>query len=258
MSEAPRDGASDPSTRVALVTGGSSGLGRAVVLALCREGVRVHFTYLKGGESAARTAEEAAGAGGFAEADRLDVTDGPAVDRWVATIASAEGRIDVLVNGAGETAASLLPFQEEAEWSRMLRVNLDGTRHACRAVLRSMIDQRAGSIVNIASASAYGGLAGQTAYAAAKGGVVAFTRALAVEVAPFRITVNAVVPGPVESSMFEALPEDRRKSLLGRVPLARPARPEEVAHAVTYLASEAAAYVTGITLRVDGGLATGF
>jgi 3-oxoacyl-[acyl-carrier protein] reductase len=241
--------------RVALVTGGSRGIGRAIVQSLSRAGARIHFTFLRDEGAAEETVRRVGEEGGFARPARLDVTDSAAVEAWVEGVHGAEGRIDVLVNNAGETADALLAFQDEPEWRRVLSVNLDGTRHACRAVLRPMIAERRGRIVNLASVSALTGLEGQTAYAAAKGGVLAFTRSLAREVAPLGITVNAVVPGPVDTDMWRSLPEERRAALLKQVPLGRAAGPEDVAAAVAYLASEAASYVTGTSLRVDGGLA---
>jgi len=239
---------------VALVTGGSQGIGRAIVRALAGKGTRIHFSFLRDEAMAAQTAREIREEGGVVESFRLDVTDAEAVDAWIQSILDREGRIDLLVNNAGETADCLLAFQEEADWKRILAVNLDGTRHTCRAVVRPMVSENRGRIVNLASVSALIGAEGQTAYAAAKGGVISFTRSLAREVARFGITVNALVPGPVETRMWRDLPAEKRTALLERVPLRRVGKPEEVAEAVVYLASEAAAYVTGTALTVDGGL----
>jgi 3-oxoacyl-[acyl-carrier protein] reductase len=240
----------------ALVTGGSRGIGRAVVLGLARLRYRVHFTFLRDEAGAQETLRQAAEVGGDARCARLDAGDFAAMESWVGEIGARE-RIEVLVNNAGETSDALLAFQDESEWRRVLSVNLDGTRHACRAVLRPMIAERRGRIVNLASVSALMGREGQTAYAAAKGGVLAFTRSLARELAPFGITVNAVVPGPVDTAMWRELPAKKRESLLKHVPLGRVAAPEEVAAAVAYFISEAASYVTGASLRVDGGLGMG-
>ncbi len=241
--------------RVALVTGGSRGIGREIVLSLAAGGARVRFTYRREEGPARETARLAEERGGRAIGHQVDVRLEREVHDWVTSAGEEEGRIDILVNNAGETVDALLAFQEEEEWRRILAVNLDSVRHASRAVLRAMIHQRDGRIVSVASASALRGREGQTAYAAAKGGVLSFTRSLAREVATFGITVNAVVPGPVETEMIAALPESTRKSMLEAVPLGRPGRAEEVAAAVLFLASDAASYITGASLRVDGGLA---
>ncbi|MCI0657447.1 MAG: SDR family oxidoreductase, partial [Acidobacteria bacterium] len=226
----------------------------AIVQGLAQEGVRVHFTYLKGAGQSEETARLVRESGGHAEASPVDVTREPEVRAWVEGVTRREGHIDILVNNAGESSDALLAFQEEADWRRMIAVNLDGVRHACRAVLRSMIAERKGRIINLSSVSAVTGHEGQTAYAAAKGGVLSFTRSLAREVGALGITVNAVVPGPVETDMMAGVPEQKLKGLLEAIPLRRMAKPEEVAAVVVYLASEAASYVTGASLRVDGGL----
>jgi 3-oxoacyl-[acyl-carrier protein] reductase len=241
--------------RVGLVTGGSRGIGRAVVLALAARGARVRFTYRRDEEPARETIRQAKERGDVAIGFRVDVRQESEVKAWVQSAAEEEGRIDVLVNNAGETTDALLAFQEEEDWRRILAVNLDSVRHASREVLRAMIQQRSGRVVSISSASALRGRVGQTAYAAAKGGVLSFTRSLAREVASFGITVNAVVPGPVETEMIAALPESTRQTMLEAVPMGRPGRVEEVAAAVAFLTSDAAAYITGASLRVDGGLA---
>jgi 3-oxoacyl-[acyl-carrier protein] reductase len=239
---------------VALVTGGSRGIGRAVVRSLARQGARVFFTCLQDEGRARRTVDLVREEYGTAEFARLDVTESAAVDAWVASVLEKEKRIDALVNSAGAIRDALLAFQEEADWRRVVEVNLDGTRHTCRAVLRPMIAEHRGRIVNLASVSALTGVEGQTAYAAAKGGVISFTRSLAREVGPYGITVNAVAAGPVDTDLWQEVPEERRRTILEQIPLDRIGRPEEIAAAVSFLVSDAAAYVTGTTLCVDGGL----
>ncbi len=239
---------------VALVTGGARGIGRAIVRALARTKAIIYFSYLRDEAKAEETLRLVREEGGEAHYSRLDVTDATAVEAWTDSIFEKEKRIDALVNNAGETQDGLLAFQEEADWRRVLTVNLDGTRHVCRAVLRPMIAEHRGRIVNLASVSALIGAEGQTAYGAAKGGVLSFTRSLAREVGQFGITVNAVVPGPVDTEMWSELPKEKQAELLDRVPLGRVATPAEVAAAVVYLISDAGSYVTGTALRVDGGL----
>lgn len=239
---------------VALVTGGARGIGRAIVRALARTQAIIYFSYLRDESKAEETVRLVQEEGGEAHYSRLDVTDATAVEAWTGSIFEKEKRIDALVNNAGETQDGLLAFQKEADWRRVLTVNLDGTRHACRAVLRPMIAEHRGRIVNLASVSALIGAEGQTAYGAAKGGVLSFTRSLAREVGQFGITVNAVVPGPVDTEMWSDLPKEKQAELLDRVPLGRVATPAEVAAAVLYLISDAGSYVTGTALMVDGGL----
>jgi 3-oxoacyl-[acyl-carrier protein] reductase len=239
---------------VALVTGGSRGIGRAVVRGLARRGTRVFFTFRQDEGRARRTVDLVREELGTAEFARCDVTDADAVEAWVATVLAKEKRIDALVNSAGEIRDALLAFQDRADWRRVVEVNLDGTRHACRAVLRPMIAEHRGRIVNIASVSAITGVAGQTAYAAAKGGVISFTRSLARETGPYGITVNAVVAGAVDTDLWQDVPEERRRAILEQIPLGRIGTPEEIAAAVSFLLSDAAGYVTGACLCVDGGL----
>jgi 3-oxoacyl-[acyl-carrier protein] reductase len=246
----PRDGRA----RVALVTGGSGGIGRAVVLALARQGARLEFTFLTGEAHAMETQRQLGELGSSARPSRVNVARESEVQSWVQAVLERHGRIDILVNNAGEAADSLLAFQEEAEWRRILAVNLGGVRHACKAVLRPMIAEKQGRIVNVSSLSGVRGHEGQTAYAAAKGAVLSFTRSLAREVGPLGIAVNAVVPGPVETGMMEQVAEEKRREVRDAIPLRRLARPEEVAQAVAFLASESAGYITGASLRVDGGL----
>jgi 3-oxoacyl-[acyl-carrier protein] reductase len=164
------------------------------------------------------------------------------------------GQIDILVNNAGRLRDRLFLFMQETDWDDVLEVNLKGVYYACQAVLKPMIGRRFGRIINLASPSALLGRAGQTNYAAAKGGVISFTRSLARELAHLNITVNAVSPGVISTEMVAHLPEKVRRELLQQIPYGRPGTPEEAAGAVLFLASRRAAYLTGQTLAVDGGL----
>ena len=240
--------------QVALVTGGSRGIGRAIALRLAAAGAEVVVNFVSNRAGADETVDLVRAANGKATAARFDVGDSEAVRRGVQEIVDRAGRLDILVNNAGSTVDALVLRLREEEWERALRVNLSGVFHCAKAALRTMVRGRYGRIVSLTSVVAEMGNPGQAAYAAAKAGVVGFTKSLAREVASRGITVNAVSPGFVETDMTAALGEEQKAFYTSVIPAGRIAGPEEVAAAVGFLVSPAAGYVTGHVLNVNGGL----
>jgi 3-oxoacyl-[acyl-carrier protein] reductase len=240
--------------RVIAVTGGSRGIGRAIVQRLAVEGAHIVFTYATAADPAARTLEAIKAAGGSAEVHPLEVADFDATQAFFKGIAARHGRIDGLVNNAGLTKDNLLLRMKEEQWDRVLDVNLKGVFHCTRAAARSMVKKRHGRIVNITSVVAVTGNAGQSNYAASKAGIIGFTRSIAVELASRSITVNAVAPGFIDTDMTQSLPERVREELLQRVPLGRLGKAEEVAALVSFLLSDDADYITGQVIHVNGGI----
>jgi 3-oxoacyl-[acyl-carrier protein] reductase len=244
----------DLTGRVALVTGGGRGIGRAVAKALALAGAAVTINYRGNSVAAEETVAAIRASGCEATAAQADVADGAAVEALVKGVISAYGRLDILVNNAGITRDSLLLRMKDDDFDQVLNTNLRGAFLTTRAVLRQMSKQRAGRIVNITSVIGLIGNAGQANYAAAKAGLIGFTKATAHEIAPRNVTVNAVAPGFIETEMTDVLGEEARKAILERIPLGRLGQPEEVAQLVTFLASDAAAYITGQTFTIDGGM----
>jgi 3-oxoacyl-[acyl-carrier protein] reductase len=238
--------------KVALVTGASRGIGRAVAKALCAEGASVALGARDAASLAAAVAEAAA-AGGQAWPVRLDVTERASVDAAVADVLQRHGRLDCLVNNAGITRDNLLIRMKPDEWDQVLATNLSGVFHCSQAVLKPMLRQRSGRIVNITSVVGLTGNAGQVNYASSKAGLLGFTKSLAREVATRSITVNAVAPGIIETDMTAAMTEMAREAITSMIPMGRVGLPADVAGAVVFLASDAAAYITGQILAVDGG-----
>ena len=237
--------------RVALVTGASRGIGRAIALALARRGAAVAV--------AARTAPEQAAAeirdqGGRAYALALDVSDRAQVESVVSRIEAELGKVSILVNNAGITRDQLLVRMKPEDWDLVLRTNLDGTFHTTRVFARDMMRARWGRIINITSVVGEMGNAGQANYAASKAGIIGFTRAVARELAGRQVTVNAVASGYIETAMTQDLPETAKTALLGAIPLGRLGAPQDVAYVVACLASDDAGYITGQVIRVDGGM----
>jgi len=241
--------------KVALVTGARRGLGRAIALRLARSGADVVVNDIaQGAGEAEGVAEEIRALGRKACALAADICDAGQVNAMMGKVLAEFGRLDILVNNAGITRDALLMRMSEEEWESVLDVNLKGTFLCTRAALRPMLKQRRGRIINIASVVGLMGNAGQANYAASKGGVIAFTKAVAKEVASRGILVNAVAPGFIISPMTDKLEEEARRRLLGMIPLGRLGAPEEVAEVVNFLAGEASCYITGQVINVDGGM----
>ena len=239
--------------QVALVTGATRGIGRAIALALARDGAQLIGTATtdEGAERISAFLRE----GGFAgEGVRLDVTDAASCDAVVAAIESRYGPASILVNNAGITRDNLLLRMKDDDWDAIMATNLRPAFRLAKAVLRGMMKARRGRIIQIGSVVGTSGNPGQANYAAAKAGLIGFTKSLAIEVGSRGITVNCVAPGFVDTDMTQSLPQAQRDALLLRIPLGRLGTPEDVAQAVVFLAGPHAAYITGMTLHVNGGM----
>jgi 3-oxoacyl-[acyl-carrier protein] reductase len=243
----------DLTGKVALVTGGSRGIGRAISMALAAHGAKVAINYAT---NAAAAQEAVAACGGPDSAIAIvgDIGDAATAGALVAGTIGAFGRIDILVNNAGITADDLILRMSEDEWDRVIDTNLKGTFHATKAAVRPMVRQRFGRIISVSSVAGMVGNAGQANYAAAKAGMIGFTKSIAKEVASRNITANVIAPGFIDTEMTVSLTDAQREEIMRMVAAGRTGKPEDVAPAAVFLASDEAAYITGHVLTVDGGL----
>ena len=241
--------------RVAVVTGGSRGIGRAVALELASRGAAVVVNYNKSPEAADEVVKKIEEAGGKAAAFQADVSDYKGAEALIKFAVEKFGDLSILVNNAGITKDTVIMMMSEADWDAVINTNLKSTFNCSKAAVKHMMRKRYGRIVNMASVAGQMGNPGQTNYSASKGGQIAFTKALAREVAARNITVNAVAPGFVDTEILNAMPKETLETALKLVPLSRLAKPEEIGYAVAFLASDQAAFITGQVLGVDGGMA---
>jgi 3-oxoacyl-[acyl-carrier protein] reductase len=240
--------------KVALVTGGSRGIGRGIVVKLASEGAKVVVNYRTNPTAAEEVVELIKEQGGEAVSEQADVSQMAAAQRLIRRAVESYGRLDVLVNNAGTTRDMLIMLMKEEDWDLVLNTNLKSAFNCCKAATRIMMKQRHGRIINVTSVSGLVGQAGQTNYSASKAGLIGFTKALAKELGPRNITVNAVAPGFVYTDLTADLPQEMKDILLQMTPLGRFGTPEDMANAVAFLASDEAGFITGQILSVDGGL----
>jgi 3-oxoacyl-[acyl-carrier protein] reductase len=239
---------------VAIVTGGTKGIGRAICLLFGEEGAKVVANFSKDVDAAEALKKEAKIRELNIGLYKADVTQFDQVKEMIEEVFAEYGKIDVFVNNVGLVRDNFLMLMSDDDWNSLLHTNLTGLFNCCRTVIRKMIPQRKGKIINISSISGILGTSGQTNYAATKGGVISFTKALAREVGPFNIHVNAVAPGLIESDVVSKMPKEKVEAITKSSSLGRIGKPEEVAHAVLFLASEQSNYITGQTIIVDGGI----
>jgi len=241
--------------RVAVVTGGSRGIGRAIALELGRQGARVVVNYHSQAAAAEEVVQHIRQAGGQAAAVQADVGRFAEGQALIKSAIDQYGDLHILVNNAGITRDGLIMTMTEADWDAVIQTNLKSTFNCSKAAVRHMLRKRYGRIINITSVAGQMGNPGQTNYSASKAGQIGFTKALAREVAPRNITVNAIAAGYIETEIWSSVSEENRQALLGMIPLGRKGEPAEIAAAAAFLASEQAGYITGHILTVDGGMA---
>jgi len=240
--------------KVAIVTGGTKGIGRAISLLLAEEGAKVVANFSKDVEAAENLMTEAKSKRLNLGLYKADVTQFDQAKEMVEETFGQYGKIDILVNNIGLVRDNFLMLMSDEDWDSLLRTNLTSLFYCCRAVIRKMIPQRSGKIINISSISGILGTVGQTNYSATKGGMISFTKSLARELGPFNIHVNAVAPGLIESEVVSKMPKEKVEAIIKSSSLGRIGKPEDVAQAVLFLASEDSNYITGQTIVVDGGI----
>ncbi len=240
--------------KVAIVTGASRGIGRAIALDLARRGAAVVVNYKSSAAAAQEVVDTITVAGGRAIAVQADVSRMDEASALIKAALDTFGKLDILVNNAGTTRDTLLMTMSEEDWDAVINADLKSVFNCCKAAIKPMIRARGGRIINISSVVGLAGQGGQTNYAAAKAGVIGFTKSLAKELGSRNITVNAVAPGFIPTALTEVLTEEQKQAVLKMTPLGRFGKPEEVAYAVSFLASDEAAFITGAVLSVDGGL----
>lgn len=243
--------------KIAVVTGGSRGIGRAIAIELARHGTTVIINYRSSADSALEVVKTIEDEGGTAKAVQADVSDFDQATALIKDTVSEFGKIDILVNNAGTTRDMVIMMMPEEDWDTVINTNLKSVFNCSKAAVRAMMRKRYGRIINITSVAGIAGNAGQTNYSASKAGMIGFTKALAREVAARNVTVNAIAPGFVPTDLTDDVPEDIKEASLDAIPLGRWGTPEEIAYAVAFLASDQAAYITGQTLSVDGGMVMG-
>ena len=240
--------------KIAIVTGSGRGIGRAIAEMLAQRGASIMVADIQPELAEQTAAEIAAASGKKTSACRVDVSDFGSAKAMVEKTIAEFGRVDILVNNAGVTRDNLLMRMEEADWDLVININLKGAFNCCKAVVRPMMKQHYGRIINISSVSGLAGQVGQANYSASKAGLIGLTKALARELASRQITVNAVAPGFIPTTLTKDLPQELKDAVLKMTPLGRWGKPEEIAYAVAFFAADEAGYITGQVLSVDGGM----
>jgi 3-oxoacyl-[acyl-carrier protein] reductase len=240
--------------KTVIISGATRGIGRAIALEFAGEGAKVSFNFIKSSIEAEKLVQQIKGLGTEAKAFQVDITDYEGVKSWVEETRGSFGDIDIIVNNAGIIKDRALALMEQSDWRDVIATNLDGTFNLTRAAIVPFMKQKKGVVINISSVSGIIGTSRQVNYAASKAGIIGFTRALAREVAPYNIRVNAVAPGFIETEMIGDLKQEYRDLVMKQIPLSRFGKGEDIAKAVKFLASDDAGYITGHTLVIDGGM----